>query len=99
MSILDRIVAKKIEELPSIVIPTERLVNKPKMSLSQSIASSHHPLGLIAEVKKASPSKGLLTNDFQPVAIAKLYEELQVSGISVLTDKEFYQRKSLSLNK
>lgn len=91
MNILDRIVEKKIEELPSILVPTERLVNKPKRSLSQSIASSNHPLGLIAEVKKASPSKGILTNNFQPVVIAKSYEQLQVSGISVLTDEEFFQ--------
>jgi indole-3-glycerol phosphate synthase len=90
MNILDRIVAKKLEEIPSIVVPTERLVNKPKRSLSKSIASSHHPLGLIAEVKKASPSKGILTKNFQPVAIAKSYEEMQVSGISVLTDQEFF---------
>lgn len=97
MNILDRIVAKKIEELASIVVPAERLVNKSKRSLSQSIASSHHPLGLIAEVKKASPSKGILTKNFQPVAIAKSYEELQVSGISVLTDQEFFQGDPLYL--
>ncbi|WP_280768219.1 indole-3-glycerol phosphate synthase TrpC [Salipaludibacillus daqingensis] len=90
MTILDKIVAKKIEELASIEIPTERLVNKPKRSLCQSIQSAHHPLGLIAEVKKASPSKGIISADFHPLEIAESYEKLQVAGISVLTDKEFF---------
>src|ERR1700690_2834416 len=49
------------------------------------------PPSIIAEVKKASPSKGVFTEDFHPAPIARSYAEGGAAALSVLTDEEFFR--------
>lgn len=63
-----------------------------KSSFKKSISRPHH-VNLIAEIKKASPSKGILRGDFNPARIAMTYQSNGASAISVLTDERFFEGK------
>jgi len=58
---------------------------------ASALDAGEEKLALIAEVKKASPSAGVIVESFEPVAIAKNYARAGVEAISVLTDERFFQ--------
>jgi indole-3-glycerol phosphate synthase len=97
--ILDDIIANKKEELAE----TRRRVSFAEVKVRAADAGSvrgfgkalaiEGGIGLIAEVKKASPSKGVIREDFDPVAISRIYEGSGASCISVLTEQKFFQGK------
>lgn len=95
--ILERIVAAKRQEIerrraeiPERVLAA-RLADAPPVRDFRVALAKGAGLAVIAEVKKASPSAGVLRADFDPVAIARIYEANGASAISVLTDEPFFQ--------
>ena len=71
----------------------EKALNQPKCRNFYRAVTKPNPRGLnvIAEVKKASPSAGLIRPDFDPVQIAKIYRNCRADAISVLTDEKYFQ--------
>ena len=95
MNILDQIIASKKKEVAlkkSIVSVSQLescdLFNKKTISLSKSIINS--PFGIIAEHKRRSPSKATINNSFSVEEVVKGYENAGASGISVLTDMQYF---------
>ena len=95
--ILDRIVAHKQKEVAAKQqqLPIEQLKARCRSlpdtrGFIQRLGASDD-ISLIAEVKRASPSKGVIREDFHPVEIAQVYESAGASAISVLTDEHFFQ--------
>ena len=100
-NILDKIIADKRVEVrqrqaeTSLESLQERVAGKPRCrNFYQAITKpNRRGLNVIAEVKKASPSAGLIRPDFDPVAIAATYERCGADAISVLTDEKYFQGK------
>jgi len=96
--ILARIVARKREELPAVQASSAQLEKAAAARLATSVSprsfagalNTHRP-AIIAEIKQASPSKGLLSQDFQPAKTAQAYERGGAAALSVLTDRDFFQ--------
>ena len=102
-NILDSIVERKKEEVAElkrkgIVLPTDfqRISIEGPRGFRDALVS-YQGVSVIAEVKKASPSKGVICEDFQPVEIAQAYEKSGAQAISVLTDRDFFQCNLLYL--
>ena len=91
--ILDKIVDRKREEVALLlkqgITPPDEPVDPPRGFIKA--LTSYSGVAIIAEAKKASPSKGVICPDFDPVRIAVEYERSGAQAMSVLTDVDFFQ--------
>lgn len=97
MNILNKIVAHKVEEIKKkkknisyLSLKSLPYYNENTISLKKRLIDTPRKIGIIAEMKKASPSKGLLANSYNPRELFYNYREAKVEGISVLTDEKFF---------
>ncbi|WP_348548441.1 indole-3-glycerol phosphate synthase TrpC [Psychrobacter sp. KFRI-CH2-11] len=101
-SVLQRIVATKhlevkaaretlsLDDLKAKVLANQQ----PRRGFAQALraaSTSESGIGIIAEIKKASPSKGIINHNFAPALFAQQYERAGASCLSVLTDREYFQ--------
>ena len=101
MTILDQIIAdKRIEveqrrrERPLDELKEQvTLLGKCRNFYKAVTKASERGVNVIAEIKKASPSAGVICKDFAPVTIAKTYEKCGADAVSVLTDERYFQGK------
>lgn len=93
---LENILAHKKQEVKirKQQVSKQTLIQKiaqanPPISLAEAL--THEGLAVIAEIKKASPSAGVIRENFDPVQIAKSYMKAEANALSILTDEEYFQ--------
>jgi len=100
MNILEKIIEVKKEEVQQLRreftlsnFTDKEFFAKNTMSLKKALSDSEN-ISIIAEVKKASPSKGLISENFNHIEIAQTYFNNGAEAVSVLTDEQFFQGSS-----
>lgn len=84
-------VAQRRDRIPLVELQKQAASATPPRDFLAALRQSQTKPAIIAEVKKASPSKGIIRADFNPTAIALAYQQGGASCISVLTDEKFFQ--------
>jgi len=104
VSILQEILEIKKEEIkvlrknfPFSRFGESEFFKKPKLSLAKYL-SDKSKISVIAEIKKASPSKGIIKKDFNHIKIAEVYFKYEVDAVSILTDVNFFNGSIQYLN-
>lgn len=94
MTILDKIIERKKEEVASAQskillnhLKDSAFFRRDTISMKESVKNKS---GIIAEFKRQSPSKGIINNSVQPQEVVSAYENFGASGISILTDRDFF---------
>ncbi|REC55532.1 indole-3-glycerol phosphate synthase TrpC [Chryseobacterium piscium] len=94
MNILDKIIERKKQEIKDskskvsvAQLKDSKFFGRKTFSLKETLESKS---GIIAEFKRQSPSKGIINNQISTLEVASAYEKFGASGISILTDKDFF---------
>ena len=107
-NILEKIIKKKIEKIDNLKKSTNlsslnEIINKNTsfINFKEKIQSniSNNKISIIAEIKKASPSAGVIVEDYNPVEIAKIYNDNKATCLSVLTEEDFFLGNLIHISK
>ena len=107
-NILNNIITKKIERVDALkkTISLDSLneiigINNTYINFKEKIQNNiiQDKISIIAEIKKASPSAGVIIKDYNPVEIAKIYNENNVTCLSVLTEEDFFLGNLIHISK
>jgi len=107
-NILEKIIKKKIEKIDLLkktidVKSLDEIINKNnsfidfKNKIQNNLVDNKS--SIIAEIKKASPSAGVIIDDYNPVEIAKIYQDNKVTCLSVLTEEDFFLGNLIHISK
>jgi len=107
-NILNNIITKKIERVDALkksisLDSLNEIIDKNKnfINFKEKIQNNiiQDKISIIAEIKKASPSAGVIIEDYNPVEIAKIYNENNVTCLSVLTEEDFFLGNLIHISK
>jgi indole-3-glycerol phosphate synthase len=107
-NILEKIIKKKSEKIKNLKKNTsldslDKLIDKNRLFINfkEKIENNikDNKISIIAEIKKASPSAGVIIKDFDPVKIANIYKTNKASCLSVLTEEEFFLGNLMHISK